>query len=170
MHLEFRYNLVFLYFMQIFIITLIVWWTLDTSVDAKQQRNVHEKMHQATEKGLRLTETDATKKPSLLKSHDRRQPQIGLDNHKSFIFCTRYETSTDLLHDLDCQKKAVCEVYQNALELGEISKRARHSLDFLDSASVLSIPDEFLNIIDEFTVSYNIYFSSCGKGIQSGLS
>ena len=99
-----------------------------------------------------------------------RQPQIGLDNHKSFILCTRYETSTDLLHDLDCQKKAVCEVYQNALELGEISKRARHSLDFLDSASVLSIPDEFLNIIDEFTVSYNIYFSSCGKGIQSGLS
>jgi len=62
-----------------------------------------------------------------------------------------YETSSDLLNDLDCQKKAICEVYQNALELGEISTRARHSLDFLDSASVLSVPDEFLNIIDEFT-------------------
>ena len=125
-------------------------------------------MHQATEKGLRLTETDATKKTILIKKS--RQPQIGLDNHKSFIFCSRYETSTDLLHDLDCQKKAVCEVYQNALELGEISKRARHSLDFLDSASVLSIPDEFLNIIDEFTVSYSIYFSTCGKGMLSRLS
>ena len=136
--------------------------------NVKQQRNVHEKMHQATEKGLRLTETDATKKTILIKKS--RQPQIGLDNHKSFIFCSRYETSTDLLHDLDCQKKAVCEVYQNALELGEISKRARHSLDFLDSASVLSIPDEFLNIIDEFTVSYSIYFSTCGKGILSRLS
>merc|ERR1712047_76635 len=62
-----------------------------------------------------------------------------------------YETSSDLLNDLDCQKKAICEVYQNALELGEISKRARHSLDFLDSASVLSVPEEFLDIIDEFT-------------------
>ena len=136
--------------------------------NVKQQRNVHEKMHQATEKGLRLTEIDATKKTILIKKS--RQPQIGLDNHKSFIFCSRYETSTDLLHDLDCQKKAVCEVYQNALELGEISKRARHSLDFLDSASVLSIPDEFLNIIDEFTVSYSIYFSTCGKGMLSRLS
>ena len=76
-------------------------------------------------------------------------------NHKKFrFFYSRYETSSDLLNDLDCQKKAICEVYQNALELGEISTRARHSLDFLDSASVLSVPDEFLNIIDEFTVSF----------------
>ena len=82
-----------------------------------------------------------------------RQPQIGILTTKTCLF-SRYETSSDLLNDLDCQKKAICEVYQNALELGEISQRARHSLDFLDSASVLSVPDEFLDIIDEFTVSY----------------
>ena len=136
-------------------------------------------MQNNKEMSMRKCTSSNRKRPSL--DRDRRyektilikksrQPQIGLDNHKSFIFCSRYETSTDLLHDLDCQKKAVCEVYQNALELGEISKRARHSLDFLDSASVLSIPDEFLNIIDEFTVSYSIYFSTCGKGMLSRLS
>ena len=126
---------------------LIVWWT---AVDAQQQRIVHEKMHKATKKAFTWPRQNFEKPTLLIKS---RQPQIGILTTKTCLF-SRYETSSDLLNDLDCQKKAICEVYQNALELGEISKRARHSLDFLDSASVLSVPDEFLDIIDEFTVSY----------------
>ena len=106
---------------------------------------------QSNKKGLHLTAPKLWK-TNLIKKKSR-QPQIGILTTKTCLF-SRYETSSDLLNDLDCQKKAICEVYQNALELGEISKRARHSLDFLDSASVLSVPDEFLDIIDEFTVSY----------------
>ena len=68
------------------------------------------------------------------------------------MFHSRYEASNDLLTDMDCQKKAICEVYQNALELGEVSERARHSLDYLDYLNVFSLPDEFMNIVDEFTV------------------
>ena len=58
---------------------------------------------------------------------------------------------------MDCQKKAICEVYQNAQQLGAVSQRARHSLDNLETLSVLSLPDEFMNIIDEFVVSFNIF-------------
>ena len=58
---------------------------------------------------------------------------------------------------MDCQKKAICEVYQNAQQLGAVSQRARHSLDYLETLSVLSLPDEFMNIIDEFVVSCNIF-------------
>lgn len=61
-----------------------------------------------------------------------------------------YESGTELLGDMDCQKKAVCEVYQNAVELGEVSKRAKHSLDYLDSVQYFSMPDEVMNIVDEF--------------------
>ena len=59
---------------------------------------------------------------------------------------------------MDCQKKAICEVYQNAQQLGAVSQRARHSLDNLETLSVLSLPDEFMNIIDEFVVSFNIFW------------
>ena len=54
---------------------------------------------------------------------------------------------------MDCQKNAICQVYQNALELGEIGSRAQRSLDILDTLSVLAMPDELMNIVDEFTVS-----------------
>lgn len=53
---------------------------------------------------------------------------------------------------MDCQKKAICEVYQNQRQLGAISQRARHSLDYLETLSYFSLPDEFINVIDEFMV------------------
>ena len=73
-------------------------------------------------------------------------------NYKNIIFFS-YETSNGLFNDMDCQKKAICEVYQNAQQLGAVSQRARHSLDNLETLSLLSLPDEFMNIIDEFVVS-----------------
>ena len=69
------------------------------------------------------------------------------------LFFFSYETSNGLFNDMDCQKKAICEVYQNAQQLGAVSQRARHSLDNLETLSLLSLPDEFMNIIDEFVVS-----------------
>ena len=68
-------------------------------------------------------------------------------------FCYRYDASDDLLSDIDCQRQAICEVYKNSAELGEISKRAKHSLDSLESLSQVSLPDSFMNVIDEFHVS-----------------
>ena len=54
---------------------------------------------------------------------------------------------------MECQKRAICEVYRNSYELGAVSERARHSLDYLDTVSLFNLPDEFLTILDEFMVS-----------------
>jgi hypothetical protein len=46
-------------------------------------------------------------------------------------FFYRYETGSSLLTDTSCQLRAVCEVYRYQQQLGELSRRARHSLDYL---------------------------------------
>ena len=72
-------------------------------------------------------------------------------NHSLLTF-SRYEASDNFLGDIDCQKRAICEIYQNPLEMGELNIRAKHSLDMLESASLMSLPDEFMNLVDEFLV------------------
>ena len=71
----------------------------------------------------------------------------------NYLLIFRYEASNDLLGDMECQKRAICEVYRNSYELGAVSERARHSLDYLDTVSLFNLPDEFLTILDEFMVS-----------------
>jgi len=61
-----------------------------------------------------------------------------------------YETSSEVLSDVDCTKKAICEIYQNSQELGQLGQRAMHGLDMMESLSYMSLPDEFFNILDEF--------------------
>ena len=69
-----------------------------------------------------------------------------------FSSCS-YEAGSDLLTDLDCQKRAICEVYRYPQELGEVSKRAKHSLNLIDEAAkYLSLTDELLNLVDEYAV------------------
>ena len=75
-----------------------------------------------------------------------------------FLFY-RYETSSEVMGDVDCTKKAICEIYQNSQELGPLGKRAMHGLDMMESLSYMSLPDEFFNILDEFMVS--TFFFSC---------
>ena len=54
---------------------------------------------------------------------------------------------------MECQKKAICEIYQDeSNELGEFGRRAKHSLDFVDSVQYLNVPDEVLNLADEYAV------------------
>ena len=65
----------------------------------------------------------------------------------------RYETSSEVMSDVDCTKKAICEIYQNSQELGQLGERAMHGLDMMESLSYMSLPDEFFNILDEFMVS-----------------
>ena len=77
----------------------------------------------------------------------------SIENQKTIYFFFRYEASNDLLGDMECQKRAICEVYKNSYELGAVSERARHSLDYLDTVSLFNLPDEFLTILDEFMVS-----------------
>ncbi len=68
-------------------------------------------------------------------------------------YSTRYDTGSEMLGDADCQRKAVCEVYQQRRRLGEAGRRARHSLDFLgDAAGYLALPDAVANTLDEFQV------------------
>ena len=50
--------------------------------------------------------------------------------------------------------KVICEIYKDeSNELGEIGKRARHSLDFIDAVQYLKLPEEFLELADEYSVS-----------------
>lgn len=59
---------------------------------------------------------------------------------------------SEMLRDFDCQKKAICEVYQDQLILGDLSVRARHGLDVLDYANYIRVPDFVMDVIDEFQV------------------
>ena len=71
----------------------------------------------------------------------------------SFFKQIRYSAGKNLLNDMECQMKVICEIYQDGSnELGEIGKRARHSLDFVDAVQYLNLPDEFLNLADEYAV------------------
>ena len=50
--------------------------------------------------------------------------------------------------------KVICEIYRDDTnELGEVGMRAKHSLDFVDAVQYLNLPDEFLNLADEYMVS-----------------
>ena len=44
------------------------------------------------------------------------------------FFFYRYETSSEVMSDVDCTKKAICEIYQNSQELGQLGERAMHGL------------------------------------------
>ena len=53
--------------------------------------------------------------------------------------------------------KVICEIYRDDTnELGEVGRRAKHSLDFVDAVQYLNLPDEFLNLADEYMVSDKI--------------
>ena len=53
--------------------------------------------------------------------------------------------------------KVICEIYRDDTnELGEVGRRAKHSLDFVDAVQYLNLPDEFLNLADEYMVSVNL--------------
>ena len=53
--------------------------------------------------------------------------------------------------------KVICEIYRDDTnELGEVGTRAKHSLDFVDAVQYLNLPDEFLNLADEYMVSSNL--------------
>ena len=53
--------------------------------------------------------------------------------------------------------KVICEIYRDDTnELGEVGRRAKHSLDFVDAVQYLNLPDEFLNLADEYMVSSNL--------------
>ena len=53
--------------------------------------------------------------------------------------------------------KVICEIYRDDMnELGEVGRRAKHSLDFVDAVQYLNLPDEFLNLADEYMVSSNL--------------
>ena len=54
--------------------------------------------------------------------------------------------------DLECQKKMICEIYQDQAALGELSTRGRHSLDYMDTVEYFSLPEVIANTIDEFQV------------------
>merc|ERR1711956_29599 len=84
---------------------------------------------------------------------------MGTVDRNSFsdaiLLVIRYETSSEVMSDVDCTKKAICEIYQNSQELGTLGKRAMHGLDMMESLSYMSLPDEFFNILDEFMDAQN---------------
>ena len=61
--------------------------------------------------------------------------------------------------------KVICEIYRDAdnKDLGEIGRRAKHSLDFVDALQYLNLPDEFLTLADEYMVSQNINVWKLGQ-------
>ena len=73
------------------------------------------------------------------------------------FFLYRYETSSEVLDDIDCTKRAVCEVYQNSNELGEFGQRAVHGFDMMESWSewLKLLPGEFLNTLLLITLYEN---------------
>ena len=77
---------------------------------------------------------------------------------EAYDLFSSYETGNSLLTDINCQRRAVCEVYKFQDQLGELSKRARHSLDYLDTLPYLSLPDEINEISDELVVIALLYF------------
>ena len=82
------------------------------------------------------------------------------------LFFHRYETSSEVLEDIDCTKRAVCEVYQNSIELGELGKRAVHGFDMIESYMdyLKLLPSEFVVTLDEILVRrffYSILQNKC---------
>merc|ERR1712218_139006 len=72
-----------------------------------------------------------------------------------FFNVNRYSAGTTVINDIDCQMKVICEIYRDKdnQELGEIGRRAKHSLDFVDALQYLNLPDEFLTLADEYMVA-----------------
>ena len=69
------------------------------------------------------------------------------------ILKNRYSAGKNVINDLECQTKVICEIYRDETnELGELGKRAKHSLDFVDAVQYLNLPDEFVNLADEYMV------------------
>jgi len=66
-----------------------------------------------------------------------------------------YSAGTTVINDIDCQMKVICEIYRDTdnKDLGEIGRRAKHSLDFVDALQYLNLPDEFLTLADEYMVA-----------------
>jgi len=65
-----------------------------------------------------------------------------------------YSAGTTVLNDIECQMKVICEIYRDDTnELGEVGRRAKHSLDFVDAVQYLNLPDEFLNLADEYMMA-----------------
>lgn len=76
---------------------------------------------------------------------------IGIDKILEYIHLAyeTYETGSSLFTDINCQRRAVCEIYKYQQQLGELSRRARHSLDYLNTIAYLNMPDEINELTDE---------------------
>ena len=77
----------------------------------------------------------------------------GTIKSRFLLHKNRYSAGKTVINDLECQMKVICEIYRDETnELGEIGKRAKHSLDFVDTVQYLNLPDEFMNLADEYVV------------------
>jgi len=61
-----------------------------------------------------------------------------------------YNVGKDLIEDLDCQKKFICESFRHKKALGEIGARFRHSVDLFFSEKDFPNAEVFLPNLDEF--------------------
>jgi len=52
--------------------------------------------------------------------------------------------------DLDCQKRLICEVHQNTTKFGAAAARMVDLFSYLQYAEVLSLPDEFKALVEEY--------------------
>jgi len=52
--------------------------------------------------------------------------------------------------DLDCQKRLICEIHQNTTKFGSAAARMVDLFSYLQYAEVLSLPDEFKALVEEY--------------------
>jgi len=52
--------------------------------------------------------------------------------------------------DLDCQKRLICEIHQNTSKFGAAAARMVDLFSYLQYAEVLSLPDEFKSLVEEY--------------------
>jgi len=52
--------------------------------------------------------------------------------------------------DLECQKRLICEIHQNTSRFGTAAQRLVDIFSYLQYAEVLSLPDEFKALIEEY--------------------
>lgn len=52
--------------------------------------------------------------------------------------------------DLDCQKRLICEIHQNTTKFGTAAARMVDLFSYLQYAEVLSLPDEFKALVEEY--------------------
>eukprot|EP00094_Tigriopus_californicus_P003541 TCALIF_03406-PA protein Name:"Protein of unknown function" AED:0.06 eAED:0.06 QI:8/1/0.33/1/1/0.66/3/0/193 len=59
-----------------------------------------------------------------------------------------YEMGSETMKDMSCRKKIICEIYH--YDLGHLTTRARHGMDFLDVFNYLNLTDDLMEQMDEY--------------------